>query len=112
MKLSDDQVAKLKDMMNRDLRRTDFRHVTGFAFHTSWDRSIGRPRKKSTKQECIDAIVNALVDRSVVPSSLMINWLNGRIPAWRRDLGIIEDKETHDHGQGKQAPGGTFPGSA
>lgn len=101
MNLTPWQMEKLKDMMGKNLRRPDFRHVTGFSFHTSWDRATGRPLSQCTKKMCIDTIVNALVGRSVVPPQLMEDWLTGRLPAWRRDLGITQDKENKSDGEGK-----------
>lgn len=98
--ITPEQAVALTALMKKKMRRPDFRHVTGFSFHTSWDRATGRPMRRSTKSECIDAIVGALAGRSVVPSHLLETWLTGRLPAWRRDLGIDYGKEKSD-GEGK-----------
>jgi hypothetical protein len=85
--ITPEQAVKLITLMDKGLRRPDFRHTTGFAFHTSWDRSTGRPRPASTKAECIDAVVGALLGKSVVPGHYLTAWLDRKLPDWRQNIG-------------------------
>lgn len=86
--ITPEQAIKLIALMEKGLRRPDFRHTPGFAFHTSWDRSTGRPRPASTKSQCIDAVVGSLLGKCVVPSEYLAKWLDDKLPDWRKNIGV------------------------
>jgi len=85
--ITPEQAVKLAVLMDKGLRRPDFRHNAGFAFHTSWDRATGRPRPASTKAQCIEAIVEALQGKSVVQAGPLAQWLDRKLPDWRQNIG-------------------------
>lgn len=87
--ITPEQGVKLAEVMNRRMRRPDFRFNPGFSFHTSWDRSLGRPRLASNKKECIDAVVGAIMGKSTCPSQPQAEWLDRMIPGWRKEIGLI-----------------------
>ncbi len=87
--ITPEQAYALAAIMQKRMRRPDFRFNPGFAFHTSWDRSTGRPRARSTKDECINAVVGALMGKSTCPSQPQAEWLDRMIPGWRKEVGLI-----------------------
>lgn len=95
MKLTAKQALNLMMLMDKSLKRSDFKYTQslGVDFGGYYDHIACRQTSGCTKMECIQTIILPLIEEKGYGISVesATEWLDERIPGWQEKIGTVDE---------------------